>query len=418
MKNFFTKFLAGIVTGLIFFSSSNVSAHEIFWYDRDVGFDHFERVVIFPLSNAWESQNNYRRGEEGTRNFKLNAYLEERLSKKLDKVLFIRLAEEIHELDEITTQRYENLLAPFPDEESRAAAVEEALMADAYIVPRFRENRVQVDTSPRREWDIQLSSWTEITGGPNGNETLNEKSRMEHFVLPEMKIYLHCMTVEFTGYDKNAKKILTSVQQNRSYNVNEEGQFKNLVKDFQEVFGDAKKGKNTGKKTSGGIRIGFTPVTMEGEFKEDAHYANAMTYAFQDEAIKNIKGAKIIVSENNPLPVQYFLRSSVESCRLIPVWHEPSYSVNTNLVSLEERKWRDKDGKEHTMTISRYDQNISGHYAYYSFYWAVTANFWLVDPQNSVVISRGYQETDDKPIDAYRHAAEDFCDRVNKRLKG
>ena len=83
----------------------------------------------------------------------------------------------------------------------------------------------------------------------------------------------------------------------------------------------------------------------------------------------------------------------------------------------EKRKWRDRERKEHEMTINYYDQKISSYYAYWTFSWAVSADFWLVTPENEVMISESYRKSDDKPVDAFRHAAEDFCKKVNSWFK-
>lgn len=405
---------AAVIAGIIFFTAAKVSAYEMFWYDRNCGFNRFAKIVLFPLSNGWENPGDYLLGREGTKNFRLNSYVDDRLTKKLKNINFIRLANEIQEKSDILENLYGELLQPFADEKSRAAAVENATMADMYIVPRFRENRVQEDISPRREFTVQLQSWTEEIGGPDGYKKYNERNYTVHHVIPETKIYLHIMQVDFTGYNNRAEKILTSLQQDRRYYVTEEDQFKELVDDFQKSFVEAREEKNS---TSGNIRIGFTPVPVEGKFGGDIFFANAMYYALQNSAIKNVKKARVIPITNSSLPADFYIRSVVRKCELVPFWHEPSCHVNNNLVNSEKRKWRDRDGKEHEMTINHYEQSISDRYAYWSFYWKVDADFWFVTPQNEVIISQGYSETDDKPADAYRHAAEDFCKQVNSNLK-
>ncbi len=407
------KFLTAAVIFCLIFSATKVFAHEIFWYDRNSDFDRFAKIVLFPLSNAWDAPDDYQLGGEGTRNFTFNSYVDDRLTKKLKKINFIRLANEIREKDDILNNNLGILLQPFADEKSRAQAVEETTMADMYIVPRFRENRVQEDISPRCEWNVQLKSWTEEIGGPEGYKIYDEKKYTVRHVIPEAKIYLHIMQLEFTGYDNSARKILTGVAQNRSYGVTELTQFHTLVDDFQKAFTEAREGKNN---SSGRFRVGFTPIAVAGEFG-DEHMSNAMDFALEDEAIKRIKNARIVVGAKNSVPVDYYVRSNVTRCELIPHWNAPSYLVYNSLLKTEKRKWRDKDDKEHEATVNYYEQKISDRYAYWSFYWAVAADFWLVTPDNSVVISESYRETDDKPVDAFKHAAEDFCKLVNNFLK-
>ena len=405
------KLLTAAVIFSVIISASNVFAHEIFWYDRSTNFDRFGKIVLFPLTNVWDAPDDYQLGGEGTRNFTFNSYVDDRLTKKLKKVNFIRLANEIREKDDILNNTLGVLLQPFDSEKARAAAVEELTMADMYLVPRFRENRVQEDISPRREWNVDLKSWTEVVNGPKGDEIFDERWRTVHHVIPETKVYLHRMQIEFTGYDKDANKILVSVQHDRRYNVTELTQFHTQVDEFQKAFTEARKTKKPANKPE---RIGFTPIEVAGEFG-DTYMSRAMEFALEEESFKRIKNAR--VETGTVSPVNYYLRSNVTRCELVPVWHDPSYSVYNTLVKSEKKKWKDRDGNEHEMTISYYDQEISDHYAYWSFYWAVSADFWLVTPENEVMISDSYRESDDKPVDAFRHAAEDFCKKVNSWFK-
>lgn len=407
------KFLTPIIFFLIICATPKVFAYEIFWYDKNCDFNKFAKIVLYPLSNSWENPNDYLLGGEGTRNFKLNSYLDDRLTKKLKKINFIRLANEIQEKSAILNNLYGELLQPFENEQARAAAVENATMADMYIVPQFRENRVQEDISPRREWDIELKSWTEEKDGPDGDKTYDEKTETVHHVIPEKKIYLHIMQVEFTGYNNRAEKILTSLQQDRRYYTDEVTQFKYLVDDFQKYFVEARAEKNS---TKGDIRISFKPVEVQGNFSGDIFFSNAMNNSLEDTAIKKIKRARVSTNYSSTL-INYYIRSTVTRCELVPVWHDPTYYVSTNSRVVSQEKWYDKDDKEHTKKVTQYWQTITDYYAYWSFYWKVAANFELVNTQNSVIISQSYSKTDDKPADAYRHAAEDFCKKINSHLK-
>ncbi len=405
------KFLSFVIALWIIALSAEVSAYEIFWYDRDTKFDRFAKIVLFPLTNIWDAPDDYQLGVEGSRNFIFNSYLDNTLTKKLKKVNFIRLADEIHEKGDILTSLHAELLQPFADEKSRAIAVEEATMADMYIVPRFRENRIREDISPRRDWNVELSSWTEETGGPNGYRKYNERTRTVHHVIPEKKIYLHIMQLELTGYDNTAKKIMTSLQQSRAHGVTEENQFKDLVDHFSKSFLEARENASSGKNPNSHIRLGFTPIIFADE---DIYLSNGFEFTLQDSALKKIKTAGIFTDNR---AVNFYIRSRINFCELIPHWHEPHYLVRDYTVNTEKRKWRDRDGKEREMTITHYDQTIDDYFAYWTFSWAIGADFWLVDEDNNVIISETYNESDDKPIDAYRHAAEDFCKKVNAVFK-
>lgn len=410
-------FITVAAIAIFFVNINSVSAYETFWHDREAGFTKFAKIVLFPLSNGWEAMDSYQLGGEGTRNFRFNSYLNDRLAKKLPKINFIQLSDEIKEFGDINKNTLGHLLSAYANEQERAAAVEEATMADAYIVPRFRENRIQEDISPRREWDVQLKTWTEERGGPDGYKTYDEKTRVVHHVIPETKIYLHIMQVEFTGYDNHANKVMTSLQQSRSYNVSEESQFQTLADNFRKVFEEARAGKNVGKGASSTIRVGFEPAKLWGDYGKDEYYSNAMDFALQETALKRIDKARVVTVPSISLPLNYKIVSDVTRCDLVPVWHDPSYSVSDVVLSTEEEKWKDDKGKEHTKKITHYDQEINSHYAYWSFHWTLNSSFSLLTPEGSVVLTKAYRENDDKPLDAYRHAADDFCKAVNKQLK-
>ena len=116
------KLLTAAVIFSVIISASNVFAHEIFWYDRSTNFDRFGKIVLFPLTNVWDAPDDYQLGGEGTRNFTFNSYVDDRLTKKLKKVNFIRLANEIREKDDILNNTLGVLLQPFDSEKARAYA--------------------------------------------------------------------------------------------------------------------------------------------------------------------------------------------------------------------------------------------------------------------------------------------------------
>ena len=181
-----------------------------------------------------------------------------------------------------------------------------------------------------------------------------------------------------------------------------------MVDDFSKAFFEARENKDSGGKRQR-INLGFTPII----FEEDEYFANGFDYTLQEAARQKIKSAGVITNGG----VDFYIRSQVLFCELLPQWHAPHYSVRDYIVRTEKRKWRDKDGKEHEMKITYYDQVIDEHFAYWMFIWAVGADFWLVDEDNNVIISGRYNKIDDKPVDAYRHAAEDFCKKVNTVFK-
>ena len=407
-KRFFTLTTLLI---MIICAPFKVSAYEMFWNDRNVSFEKFTKVVVFPFSNAWDEAGVYYVGGYGLRDFDFNAHLDDMLAKKFKKVSFVNLSDE---------KNLNSLLQPFEDEKSRAAAVKELTNADAYIVPRFRERRVQSDISPRKEFDVELKTWTEIKGSQNSDGTYNERTRTVHHVVDERYVHLNIMEIEITAYNTKGEEIFTYFNEDRNYGITEEKQFKDLTKDFRKIIGESKKSKSDKKIKPNDIAVGFEPVVISsGKFKDDIHMLKGADYSLQKETKRRIKKVKLITSSN--VQPQYKIKSEISRFELDSKWMEPSYFVTNKVVRTDERKWydKDKDGnqQEHTETTTYYDQEISNFYAHWSFYWDIDSIFEFVDSKGKVILSKKYKKWNDKPADSYRHAVEDFCKEINKYFK-
>ena len=78
----FRKSLTSIAVFLfIICAPFKVFAYEMFWNDRNVSFEKFTKVVVFPFSNAWDEAGVYYVGGYGLRDFDFNAHLEDMLVK-------------------------------------------------------------------------------------------------------------------------------------------------------------------------------------------------------------------------------------------------------------------------------------------------------------------------------------------------
>ena len=177
-KKIFIKqiFAATFFAAGIFLNFNFANAYEIFWSDPAV---KFTRIVLYPLNNIGQNSR-----------YEHNSYIYDRMFKKFKKKpLFIALTDRIHEHGDMNKNNFGSLLQNFPDEKSRAAEVEKVTMADAYIIPRFRENRVQKDISPQRTWNVQLKTWTRIEDGPNGNEKKMKKLELFNTQFPREKFF-------------------------------------------------------------------------------------------------------------------------------------------------------------------------------------------------------------------------------------
>lgn len=295
----------------------------------------------------------------------------ERFEKKIKNLHTVRLAPGIAEKDEILIDKFSVLLNPYPDEKSRAAAVFEQTGADMYLFPRFREKRIQVDTSPRTEFDVKLSSWTEESGGSDGYKTYDKKTWTEHHVIPEKKVYLYIMELEIKGKDK-----------------------------------------------AGTINIGFKNIDLPADVGDDEYSLKGAYFGMKFEATEKLKGVSVITDATSDKDLDYYVTGTVDRWKMYSTWHLPEVTTWPEHISSEEEKWIDDKGKEHKKLIKKYRDKIIDHYAYWSFSWNVRATFRLVDAKTGkVVVSESGTEFNDKPMDAYRKILRNFYGQVNKYFK-
>ena len=419
----FKKILCGAILGFSSLAFQNiVDAHGAFWYDRNVEITSLGKAMLFPLSNASTPYDYFMNPNESSLEYRENDYLFNQFSKNIKKLKFYRMAPGLFESQQITVDKYSDLLKSFSSEKERAAAVYDTTAADLYLVPTFKEKRVQKDISPRMEFDVQLKSWTEVWNAPGHYHKTykkDEKSWTVHHVIPETPVYLHIMVMQFTGYDDKANKVLTFADNRRGYNTSEESQFRNIVKYFRDEFGDVKSGKKFKEKgKSKGLSIGFKNIGVPSNVGNDEYNLKAAFFAMKDEAFKRLKGISIKYDSSVSDSATYHVDGAISNCSLKSKWVLPTYSVLDKLIKTETEKWKDRDNKEHTQRTSYYTQEISNSLAGWIFWWSVGANLQLVDSKtNRVLISRYYSDTDDKLMDCYRHIFKDFYSDVNKFVK-
>lgn len=394
---------------------TSVHAYGIFWYDMSLDIPKWKKVVIFPLANSNDKNNYLISRDENSLLYWENKHLMERFEKKIKNMHTVRLAPGIKEKDEILVDKFSVLLNPYPDEKTRAAAVFEQTGADMYIFPRFKEKRIQVDISPRTEVDVQLSSWTEITGSKDSDGTYNKKTWTEHHVIPETKVYLHIMELEFEGYDTEANKVMLFTDARREYGTNEEKQFKDITKYIRKDFSELKSGKHKDKDKAGAINVGFKNLNLPPDVGSDEYSLKGAYFGMKFEAMDKLKGVSVITDATSNKNLNYYVTGNVYRWKLIPTWHLPHATTYASLISSEETKWKDDKGKEHKMYTKKYQEKIVDHYAHWSFTWNVQANFQLVNAKTGKsVVSVSGNEFNDKPMDAHRKILRDFYKQVNK----
>lgn len=214
--------------------SCNVFADAHVWYDRYAGIDKVKKVVIFPVV--------------GTKNIVgVEDIWKDFLSKRVKGTHFTLLQPDNFQMSLIVdvNRDYEKLLQPFPTEQARAKAVRETTGADAYLVCKVRENRVQRDWSPETTCYVTIEEYTEESGGPDGYKKYNESSHEERFVVEGQYVYLHLLNLEYCLYNTAGEKIMLMNNQLQEYSTREKDQFEDLLKDFAKELKEAK--KNVGK---------------------------------------------------------------------------------------------------------------------------------------------------------------------------
>ncbi len=408
-----------LTAAIFFLMQASAQAYGIFWYDMSLDIPMWKKVVIFPLAYSNDKNNWLISYDENSLLYWENKHLMERFEKKIKNMHTVRLAPGIKEKDEILVDKFSVLLNPYPTEKARAEAVFEQTGADMYLFPRFKEKRIQTDISPRTEFNVQLSSWTEITGSPNSDGTYDKRTWTEHHVIPEKEIHLHIMQLEFEGYDtENANKVLLFTDTRREYGVDDKHQFRSITKYIRKDFGELKSGKNKGKDKAGTINIGFKNLTLPPNVGSDEYSLKGAYFGMKFEAMDKLKGVSVITDATSDKDLNYYITGNVTEWKLIPTWHPPKVTTTSELIESKETKWKDSKGKEHTMHTKKYKDKIVDHYAYWSFSWNVRATFYLVDAKTGqVVVSESGNTFDDKPMDAYRKIMRTFCEQVNKYFK-
>ena len=390
-------------------------AHGNLWYDWNIDFKPLKKIVVYPFATA-EAPDDFLDGAEGSVSFAENNRLWERLNKKLKGHNFLRLSKGPFEEGRVLSGDYTRLLAPYGSEAERARAVEDATMADAYLLPRFRENWVRIDISPETYFRVTLKSWTEETGGPDGDRRYDEQSRTVGHVVPEREMPCRIMDIEYELLSGTGERIVTYENSARQYFTGEQDMFKDLSEEFLDDLKRVKQGKFKPKERKAALRVGFGEIsapTLEG----DGERLGALIFAMRDEA-KRLDDVRLVYTADSALPPRYLVAGEVLRYELRPTWVAPSVSISTNLESSREEKWYDRKGKEHKKKIKRYTQSVNNHFGHYVYTAVAEANLYLLDARTgaTVLTYRGYDE-DDKEIDACRHIMRDFYKKANKFLK-
>ncbi|MBO4853407.1 MAG: hypothetical protein J5477_07235 [Schwartzia sp.] len=382
------------------------------WLDTGAELRAMKKLVLFPMSVSDDLNAFATDGDESSAVFRQNDYLHRRLAKKLKDANLLRLAPDIAEQRiRETIAPFASLLAPVPDASVRAAEIRRLTMADGYIVPHFRENWVRIDISPETTFHFTLREWTERRD-ESGTRVTRDYSYPVVHVIPEREMELRIMDVDYTLFDAQGRAVLSFENSDRAYFADALDMYKDLAEEFADTVKDARKGKFR-MKTPGenAVSVALSGVLLPEKMTGDAVKERAIRFAFYEEARRR---EQLRLDSGTP---RLLVEADIRRCELVPTWHPPAAWVTTSSTTHDE-SWTDKQGKRHEVKRIDYTQSVSHSFGYYSYHAEAEGDLRLVDAATgTVLLRRSFAESDDKTMDACRHAFRSFFKDVEKYVK-
>lgn len=397
-----------------FFVSLQVTAFAYggLWIERGAALTAMKKLVLFPMSISDDLNEFAVNGDESSAVFRQNDYLHRRLSKKLKDANFLRLAPDIGEQRiRENVAPFAALLAPTSNAAKRAADIHRLTMADGYLVPHFRENRVRIDISPETTFHFTLRSWTEVRD-EKGTRVTKDCSYPVTHVVPEKEMEFRIMDVDYTLYDETGHELLSFENSDRAYFADPVSMYRDLAEEFADVLKKARKGKYRLKKADEkAIPIALSPISLPDNMAGDVVRERAIRFAFSDETRRQ---DRLRFDSTSP---RFLVNMRIDRCELVPTWHPPTAWVTTSSTTHDD-SWTDKQGKRHEVKRTEYTQSVSHAFGYYSYHAVAAGNLSLTDARTgAVLLQKTFVETDDKEIDACRHAFRDFCKEIVRSVK-
>ena len=389
-------------------------AHGHLWYDVGAHVPQYKKLVIYPIS--YKGSGSFLIDEdEKSSVYQMNDYLDKKMVRRL-KYKTIPLGRTLKENKEIRIdeEKYSTLCGNFPSEKERGAAVAEITAADGYLVPSIRENRVETYVSPQKIVTVNMRSWTEVRNSPQGNMTLNERKWTERHVIPAKTQHLRHMDIEYVIYNDAGESVLTFENNAHVHDADEVKLFRSLSDEFRKDMKDMV--KKIPKEKKEGEVVDFEQIDVPVDIKTDDCKRNFAQYALR-ERLKKVKNLRPANSDIDKTIAKYAIRGNLNRLTLDRIWLEPHVTTHDKLVSSEKRKWYDRKGEKHEMTISNYVTQITDVYGQWMYTGTAVGSFELVNNRTGAVVARySGQETDDKTSDAYLHLVDKFYAQAKKAL--
>ena len=415
-------------------------AHGELWYDAGSHLPQFKKIVIYPikgLDGTFKIDEN-----EKSEIYQANDYFDKRFVRKL-KIKTVPLGSSLKENKDIRVdeEKYKSLYNNFSSEKERAETVMAVTASNGYIIPQINLDKLEPHRSPAKTVTVEMKSWTEETGGPDGYKTYDERKWTERHTIPAQDLMLYHMGIEYNMYDREGKKIMTYRNAEHTYG-NEYGGvvglftglfggkqtkslspnryhveiFKSIVDEFRKDFKAIQDNfKDNKKKTRVPKTIGFKGINLPSHVGSDEYSLKSAYFSMKDLAFRF---TDVDIDYNNAGKAKYFVQGSINRYSLDRHWVEPHVTLNNKLLSEDEHDWYDSSGKKHIKKIKKYVTEIVDHHGYWQYTATVGGTFNLIDANGRVLVTHSAVETDDKVADAYRHLLKDFYKDVNKLLVG
>ena len=244
-----------------------------------------------------------------------------------------------------------------------------------------------------------MKSWTQEIGGPNGNRTYDEKTWNVTHTIPEAKLMLYHMGIDYNMYDRNGSKIMTYSNFEHTYGdkyardvlntivglfKGKQTQslrpdryrvemFKSIVDEFRRDFEDIQDNFKTNKKKERiSTTIGFRNITMPNAVGGDEYSLKSIYFQMKDSAYKytNVK-----IDYDGKGGAKYFVEGTITRYSLDRKWIEPHVTLNNKEIDRKTSEWYDSKGKKHKKKIIKYITEIVDHHGYWQYTATVTGTF-------------------------------------------
>lgn len=409
-------------------------AHGELWYDADSYLPKFKKIAVYPIT--WLNSDFLidTNGESDV--YQANNYFEKRFVRKL-KITTVPLGVPSKENEAIRgdKSKYEPLYSKFSSEQDRAKKVTEITGSDGYAMSHIYLDKLEPHLSPAKTVNVQMKSWTEDTGGPNGNKTYDEKTWNVSHTIPAKELMLYHFGVDYNIFDRDGKKIMTYRNAEHTYandfsgisgifgssnSIRPENYalpiFKSLVNEYRKDFEEIKKNFDKDKKKSRISKtLGFKGINLPNNVGSDEYSLKSVYFIMKNFALQ-FTNAKIDYDGSGN--AKYFVQGTLNRYSLDRNWVEPHVTLSNRLISSEKHDWYDNEGNKHTRSINKYQTEITDHHGYWQYTATVAGNFNLIDSNGKIFVSHSATETDDKTADAYRHLMENFYKKVNNFFTG